>query len=127
MKHCVQKLNELYTGEPALYQLQFKPKGFEWVDLDHRNEAVVVYKRKGLLPEDDVIIILNFTPVVRYNWQITAYGKKKWVEIFNSDDKAFWGTGDVYNPDIEVILEDEKTDRYSLRLHLPPLGAVVIK
>ena len=127
MKYCVQKLNELYRGQPALFELQFKPEGFEWVDLNHRNEAVAVYKRKGLKPEDDVIVILNFTPVVRNNWQFTAYGKGKWTEIFNSDNKAFWGTGNVYNPNIECTLEDEETQRYSLRIHLPPLAGIVIR
>ena len=68
-----------------------KQEGFEWVDLNHRNEAVVVYKRKGQKPEDDVIVILNLTPVVRKDWQITAWGKQKWTEIFNSDSKDFWG------------------------------------
>ena len=127
MKYCVQKLNELYKNEPALYELQFKPEGFEWVDLNHRNEAVIVYKRKGLQPEDDVLVILNMTPVVRNNWYITAYGKEQWTEIFNSDNKDFWGTGNVYNPNIQCTLEDKKTGRYSLRLHLPALAGIVIK
>ncbi len=127
MKYCVQKLNELYRNEPALYELQFKPEGFEWVDVNHRNEAVVVYKRKGLQPEDDVLIILNFTPIVRRDWHVTAYGKKSWKEIFNSDNKAFWGTGDVYNPHIHCTLEDKETGRYSLRVHLPALAGIVIK
>ncbi len=127
MKYCVQKLNELYKQEPALYELQFKSEGFEWVDLNHRNEAVIVYKRKGLKPEDDVLVILNMTPVVRRDWHITAYGKDKWTEIFNSDDKNFWGTGDVYNPDIQATLEDKETQKYSLHIHLPALAGIVIK
>ncbi len=127
MKTCVQKLNELYRNEPALYELQFKPEGFEWVDLDHRDEAVVVYKRKGLDPKDDLLIILNLTPVVRNDWYVTAYVKDKWTEVFNSDNLSFWGTGNVYNPDIKVYLEDEETKRYSLRVHLPPLAGIVLK
>ncbi len=127
MKFCVQKLNDLYRNEPALHQLQFSPEGFEWVDVNHRAEAVVVYKRKGLEPKDDVLIILNFTPVVRRDWPVTAYGKESWKEIFNSDSKEFWGTGDVYNPDIQCRLEDKEVGRYSLRLHIPALGGVVIK
>ncbi len=127
MKLCVQKLNELYKTEPALYELQFKPEGFEWVDLNHRSEAVIVFKRKGVNPENDVLVILNMTPVVRHNWRITVYGKEKWKEIFNSDNKDFWGTGDVFNPDIQSTLEDKETDKYSLQLHLPALAGVVIK
>jgi 1,4-alpha-glucan branching enzyme len=127
MKYCVQKLNELYRSQPALYELQFKPEGFEWVDLNHRNEAVIVYKRKGLQPKDDLIIILNMTPVVRHNWQVNAWGKEVWEEIFNSDSKEFWGTGDVYNPAIPVTVVDEGTKHYRLSVHLPALAGIVLR
>ncbi|RXK85802.1 1,4-alpha-glucan branching protein GlgB [Filimonas effusa] len=127
MKNCVQKLNELYRNEPALYELQFVPGGFEWVDLDHRDAAVVAYKRKGHMKDDDVLVILNMTPVVRWDWTLYVKGKEQWKEIFNSNDASFWGTGDVYNPDIEVTLVDEETDTYQLKVHLPALGAIVLK
>ncbi|QEC70108.1 1,4-alpha-glucan branching protein GlgB [Panacibacter ginsenosidivorans] len=127
MKYCVQKLNELYRSEPALYEKQFEQGGFEWVDMNHRSESVISYKRKGNNPEDDIVIILNMTPLVRHDWEIHVYGKKKWKEIFNSDNVAFWGTGDVFNPDIksEKVSKDDKW--YKLKIHLPALSAVVIR
>ena len=100
MQHCVRKLNELYRTEPALYEKQFEPGGFEWVDLNHRSESVLVYARKGKKPKDDILVILNVTPVVRQNWEVYVHGKGNWKEIFNSDSKEFWGSGDVYNPSI---------------------------
>lgn len=127
MKYCVQKLNDLYRNQPALHELQFKTDGFEWVDLDKRNEAVITFRRKGLDPKDDLIIILNMTPVVRKDWQVDARGKEAWIEIFNSDSKEFWGTGDVYNPAIEATLVDEETKHYRLRVHLPALGGIVLR
>jgi 1,4-alpha-glucan branching enzyme len=126
MKYCVQKLNELYKSEPALYEKQFQSGGFEWVDLNHRSESVLVYKRKGLKDENDVIVLLNVTPVVRHNWEIYVHGKGKWTELFNSDSKEFWGTGDVYNPSIKSELVDKPSNCYKLTIHLPALGAVVI-
>ncbi len=127
MKYCVQKLNELYQSEPALYEKQFEQGGFEWIDLNHRSESVIVYKRKGKDPEDDVLVILNMTPVVRNNWEIYVHDKENWNEIFNSDNREFWGTGDVFNPSIEPELVDKLTKTYKLKLHLPPLGAIVLK
>ncbi|MGC5340713.1 1,4-alpha-glucan branching enzyme, partial [Escherichia coli] len=47
MKYCVQQLNHLYRNQPALYEKQFEPGGFEWVDLNHRSDSVIAYKRKG--------------------------------------------------------------------------------
>jgi 1,4-alpha-glucan branching enzyme len=127
MKYCVKKLNELYRQEPALYEKQFEPGGFEWVDLNHRSEGVMSYKRKGLKPEDDVVIILNVTPVVRHDWEIHVYGKEKWAEIFNSNSKDFWGSGDVYNPNIPVERVHPEDNWYQLKVQLPALGAVVLK
>lgn len=127
MKFCVQKLNELLRSEPALYEKQFEQGGFEWVDLNHREDSVISYKRKGHKPQDDVVVILNMTPVVRHNWEVYVYGKNKWKEIFNSDSKEFWGTGDVFNPDIKAEKVNKDDKWYKLKIHLPALSGVVIR
>ena len=54
MKYCVQQLNALYRSTPALYEKQFEPGGFEWIDLNHRSESVIVYMRKGKKEKDNI-------------------------------------------------------------------------
>ena len=127
LKDCVRDLNLLLTSEPAMYENQFSVDGFEWIDLNHRAESVMVFRRKGTDPKDDLLVILNVTPVVRRDWTVFAYGKKEWKEIFNSDDKKYWGTGDVFNPKIKVTPVEESEDQYRLTVHLPPLAAIVLK
>jgi 1,4-alpha-glucan branching enzyme len=127
MKECVKDLKLLYKEEPALHELQFESGGFEWIDLSHRNESVMVYRRKGKKKKDDVLIILNMTPVVRNDWKIIVYDKPEWKEIFNSDAKKYWGTGDVFNPEITCELVDKKEKRYEINVQLPALGAVILK
>ena len=127
LKDCVRDLNFLLRGQPALYENQFDPIGFEWTDLNHREESVIVYRRRGKNPGDDLLVILNMTPVVRRNWKVFTYGKSAWKEIFNSDNKKYWGTGDTFNPDIPVNPVDEKEIFFELNVHLPPLGAVILK
>ncbi len=127
MKYCVQKLNELYTSKPALYELQFDPTGFEWIDLQHRSESVMAFKRKGKNPAHDIVVIINATPVVRHHWKISVQGKQEWHEIFNSDDQDFWGTGVVYNPAIPCVCKDAQKNWYELTLQLPALSAVVLQ
>ncbi|MFC0776180.1 1,4-alpha-glucan branching protein GlgB [Terrimonas alba] len=127
LKDCVADLNKLLKKEPALYQNQFNQYGFEWVDLNHRQESVVSYKRVSKTPGEDVLIVLNMTPVVRNDWEVIVRGKPYSEEIFNSDHKIYWGTGNVYNPDIrcELINKDQKT--YKIRINLPPLAGVILK
>ncbi|HVM87004.1 MAG TPA: 1,4-alpha-glucan branching protein GlgB [Puia sp.] len=127
LKDCVRDLNFLLKNEPALYENQFNIYGFEWVDLNHRQESVAVYRRKGKKPKDDIVVILNLTPEVRMNWKVYTYGKSEWKEIFNSDDKKYWGTGNFLNPEISTYLVDKKEKMYEINLHLPPLGAIVMK
>lgn len=127
MKYCVQQLNELYKNNPALYEKQFATDGFEWVDLNHRSDSVVVYKRRGLKPKDDVLVILNFTPTVHQNWTIEFHStKKQWKEIFNSNNKEYWGTGDVFNPKVNCDIIDPKSHKLKLSINLPPLGGIVL-
>lgn len=127
LKDCVRDLNHLLRNEPALYENQFNVSGFEWVDLNHRAESVIVYKRKGKKAKDDVLVILNLTPVARRDWKVYTEGKGDWKEVFNSDLPQYWGTGDVFNPEINTQLVDKKEKRYEITVHLPPLGAVVLR
>ncbi len=127
LKDCVADLNRLLTSEPALYENQFSIYGFEWVDLNHRSESVVVYRRKGKEPADDLLILLNLTPIVRKDWTVYVTGKSFSREIFNSDARKYWGTGDVFNPDILSELVDEENKTYRLTVHLPPLGGIILK
>jgi 1,4-alpha-glucan branching enzyme len=127
MQDCVRDLNHLYKNEPALHELQFDSKGFEWIDLDHRPESVVAFMRKGKNKKDNILVILNMTPVVRRDWKIKVKGKSAWTEIFNSDYEKYWGTGNVFNPSPEVNLVDKKRDIYEINVHLPALGGVVLR
>jgi 1,4-alpha-glucan branching enzyme len=125
MKYCIQQLGDLYKNEKALHEKQFHPDGFVWEDLNHRSESVIAYRRKGEKPEDDVVVVLNMTPMVRKEWKLKLKGKKAWKEIFNSDMKEYWGTGDVFNPKIKVALTEDNV--YEVTIHLPALAAVVLK
>ena len=127
MQECIKELNHLYKSQSALHERQFEIGGFEWVDLNHRAEGVLVYRRNGKNKEEDLLIILNTTPVVRMDWKIKVYDKAVWNEIFNSDNIDFYGTGNVYNPSPEVTLIDKNTALYEINCHLPALGAVVFR
>ena len=122
---CIRDLNQLLIAEEALYKLQFSIEGFEWVDLNHRSESVVVYKRKAKERKDDLLIILNLTAVVRWDWTVEVWDKLYRTEIFNSDAKQYGGTGTVFNPDIRS--EELGENRFRLQVNLPALSGIVLK
>jgi len=126
MQDCVAALNRLLTSQPALYELQFQPEGFEWIDLEHRNECVAVYMRKGRKKNEEVLVVLNMTPVPREHWKIRVHGKASWQIVFNSDDAMFWGSGQYDHQKISTTLVDKKTKEYEINLHLPALAGLVL-
>jgi 1,4-alpha-glucan branching enzyme len=127
MKTLISQLNLLYKTEPALHKKQFTSDGFEWVNLNSRAETIIVFKRKATKVKDELLILLNLSPLPRHNWQIEVSGKTQWKEIFNSDLKEYWGTGDVFNTTIAVELMEKKTKKCLLTVHLPALAAIVLK
>ena len=127
LQECVKQLNLLYTSSPALYEYQFDSKGFEWVNLDHRNESVMVYKRKGKKSKNDLLIIFNMTPVERLDWKIEVIGKTSWKQIFCSNDAAFGGTGKFSKQPVKTKVLDKLDKKYEINLNLPGLSAIVLQ
>jgi 1,4-alpha-glucan branching enzyme len=126
LQTCVKELNKLLRGESALYINQFNQDGFEWVNLNHRDDCVIVYKRKGKKASDDILIILNLNPVPKRDWEVIVNKQYK-KEIFNSDSKEFWGTGEYANEIIECHPANKKEKDYKLLVNLPPLAGIVLK
>ncbi len=126
LSKMIRDLNKLLTSHSALYEKQFDPSGFEWIDLDHRSESVVVFRRKGRAASRELLIILNMTPVVYRNWSITVSGKEFVTEIFNSDASEYGGTGTVSNPIVRGECISESDQRYLLTIDIPALAGLVL-
>ncbi|MCI4444103.1 MAG: 1,4-alpha-glucan branching protein GlgB [Lentimicrobium sp.] len=127
IKKTLTDLNALYKSQPALHEKQFSPEGFEWINYSDHQNAVMTFIRKGNKPKDDVIVVCNFTQVVRQNYRIGLPKKGKLAEIFNSDATVYGGSG-VKNPNkltVEAFPYDGRD--YSIELLLPPLSVTVYK
>lgn len=123
----ITELNTLYKSQPALYEKQFSPEGFEWINYSDHENAVMTYIRKGNDPKNDLIVICNFTPVVRENYRIGIPRKGELVELFNSDAKLFGGSGVQQNGKLKVEATPYDGRDYSIALTLPPLAISVFK
>ena len=93
IKQVITDLNSLYKSYPALHEKQFSPEGFEWISYDDHQNAVMSYIRKGENPKDDLIVVCNFTPIVRGNYRIGLPRKGKLKQVFNSDAAIYGGSG----------------------------------
>lgn len=127
IQKLITDLNQLYKTHPALYEKQFSDQGFEWISYSDQQNAVVSYIRKGNDARQNLVVVCNFTPVVREDYRIGLPGKGKISQIFNSDEKMYGGSG-VTNPKSIKIDKQQWNGRYfSAAVTLPPLGVVVFK
>jgi 1,4-alpha-glucan branching enzyme len=124
---CMKALNRLLKSQPALHEYNFSPEGFEWIDASDRENSTFVYIRKSLDPTDQLVVVLNLTPVARHNYRVGLQFDGTWTEIFNSDSLEYYGSG-VTNPEPMASQPESWQGRAnSIAIHLPPLGAVVLK
>jgi 1,4-alpha-glucan branching enzyme len=83
--------------------------------------------RKGNQPKDDLVVVCNFTPVVRSNYRIGLPKKGKLTEIFNSDAAVFGGSGLSNTNKLTIEASPSDGREYSIELLLPPLSVTVFK
>ena len=127
IKKFISKLNEVYKSYPALYEKAFSPEGFFWIELDDRNNSVFAYCRRGHDLENDLIIVLNLTPIVRRSFKVGVPHDGQWELVLNSDDVNFNGSGvrvrDVVTADRMSWMGQDQ----SIEIDLPPLSGLVFK
>ena len=127
LRKLITGLNDLYKQQPALYEKQFSPEGFEWINYSDHHNAVMAYIRKGNNPNEDVIVVCNFTPVVRENYRIGLPKKGNLVEIFNSDAEVFGGSGVANSGKLTIENTPYDGRDYSIELNLAPLAVMVYR
>jgi 1,4-alpha-glucan branching enzyme len=127
LNRLVKDLNRLYSKEPALHELDFHPAGFEWVDCNDVDNSTISFIRKGRNFEDMILVVCNFTPVPRSSYHLGVPRGGIWREIFNSDALEYGGTNLWRIGNVETINIPSHDRPYSLKINLPPLGALFIK
>lgn len=120
----VKDLNHLYKIHPALHRLDFSHHGFEWIDCHDVQQSIISFRRKS--ENEDLCIVLNFTPVPRERYRIGVPKEGVYTEIFNSDSKYYDGS----NTGNSAILSEPEpwmNQANSICISLPPLGAIILK
>lgn len=125
LKGYVAELNKFYKEHPALYELDEKAEGFEWINNISADENVVIFLRKTGKEKETLLVACNFSGVDREDYKIGVPFAGKYKEIFNSDAKKFGGSG-FANTKILVSKDDECDEREeSIRIKLPAFSVTV--
>ncbi len=123
----VRDLNNLYRAQPALYETDCFPEGFSWIDCHDSDNSVISYLRKGSNPDDYVVVVCNFTPVVRQEYRIGVPRDGRYAELLNTDAGCYNGSGVGNSGEIHAEYVEAHGHPYSLNLIIPPLAALILK
>ena len=118
-------LNRLHRQLPALHHFDFDAAGFEWLDCSDTHQSVISYLRKS--DNGYVVVVLNFTPVVRDGYRIGVPDVGSYRELFNSDSAVYAGSNVGNGGTIEAQARPWMGQQASLVLTLPPLAGLILE
>jgi len=128
LKRWVRDLNHFLKSEPALFEHDFDPSGFSWIDCNDSQQSTLSFLRFGDDEDDVIAVACNMTPVPRYNFRLGVPKAGAWKEVLNSD-AAIYGGGNVGNRggSQALPLHPRHGRPCSMEITLPPLAAVFFK
>jgi 1,4-alpha-glucan branching enzyme len=126
LQRWVADLNRLYLSQPALYEFDCDPNGFEWIDCINADDSIISFIRKGSSTGSIVLAVGNFTPVPRYNYRVGVPRGGFWKELLNSDARDYGGSGQGNLGGVEAAKIQFHNRPYSLNLTLPPLSILFL-
>jgi 1,4-alpha-glucan branching enzyme len=128
MQQLVRDLNALYRDSPALWQRDFVPAGFEWIDHDDAQRSVLSFVRHGHDGSAPMLVVCNFAPVVHKGCRFGVPRAGNWRERLNTDS-AYYGGSNVGTPlgmaHSEAVPAQGRAQ--SIVLTLPPLATVFLQ
>jgi len=126
IRRLLADLNQLYRSEPALHRYDHDPAGFRWIDCNDSAQSVLAMLRSCEHPEQDIICVMNFTPVPRQDYRIGVPDTGRYHEILNTDSD-YYGGSNLGNWPLETEPVPWMGFGQSINLVLPPLAAVFLK
>jgi 1,4-alpha-glucan branching enzyme len=127
VQRLIKDLNHLHTTEPALFEVDFEWSGFEWIDANDATGSILSFIRRAKNPDDFVVVICNFTPVVRGDYRVGVPTSGYYREILNSDSAYYEGSDAGNSGGVRAEPIPWHGRPWSIKMKVPPLAAVYFK
>ena len=124
MEAYVRDLNHFYTEHPQLWEVDYSWEGFQWIVPDDNQQSVIAFLRRDAKGKM-IMVVCNFTPIQRVDYQMGVPNPGTYKELLNSDDVKYGGGG-VHNPAKRTRKKPMHGFDQSIQLTLPPLSTVYL-
>lgn len=92
LRQFVKDINAFYKTHPALWQNDGGWDGFSWINPSDNENSVISYTRMSQKKNEDVIVVLNFTPVDRPSYKIGVRDEGEYEVIIHSNSTKYGGS-----------------------------------
>jgi 1,4-alpha-glucan branching enzyme len=120
-------LNHLYQSEPALWEADYHPDGFAWVDCSDHENSVLSFVRQTRDRTCQILVVMNLTPLLRRPYRVGLPRAGAWREVLNSDAGIYGGSNQGNLGGVTAENDEIHNQPYSAVLTLPPQSVVVFK
>jgi len=127
VRNLIRDLNGLYCGSPALHGRDFDHEGFAWIDCNDRAHSTLSFLRRGNKAKDFMVVVCNFTPVVRKGYRIGVPEGGFYAECLNTDSEHYGGSNVGNMTEIEAEAAPLHGHAFSLSFTLPPLSTLMLR
>ncbi|HET9442707.1 MAG TPA: 1,4-alpha-glucan branching protein GlgB [Acidimicrobiales bacterium] len=124
LQDLVRSLNHLYAEHPALWERDFTPDGFRWIDASDVDSNVLSFVRLGEDGRSTLACVANLAPVPRHGYRVGLPRAGRWREVLNTDAREFGGSGVGNSGAVEAGEGSWHGLTASATLTLPPLGVI---
>lgn len=125
MQEYVRELLAIYRKYPCMYENDSSWAGFEWMSCDDSDRSTYSFVRKSESGRNNLLFIINMTPMKWENYQLGVPKKKKYRLLLNSCEERFGGTGEVIPKEITAVAKPCNYQKYSIAFDLPPYSALI--
>ncbi len=123
----VKALLHLYTSNPCMYDQDTSWAGFEWINADDRDRSIFSFVRKSKNGKNNLLFVINFTPVAREDYRVGVPKNKTYKLVLNSEDPKFNGTDKDRKESYRAVKKECDGRQYSIAYPLPAYGVAVFK
>lgn len=123
----VKALLHLYTSNPCMYEQDTSWAGFEWINADDRERSIFSFVRKSKNGKNNLLFVINFTPVAREDYRVGVPKNKTYKLVLNSEDPKFNGTDKDRKESYRAVKKECDGRQYSIAYPLPAYGVAVFK
>ncbi|WP_156932014.1 1,4-alpha-glucan branching enzyme [Bacillus sp. J37] len=127
MRVYFKQLLSIYSKQKPLFELDHSDEGFEWIDVNNREQSIFSFIRKSKKENELLVVVLNFKPVVYHDYKVGVPVDTEYVEIINSDEMQFGGSGQTNPKNIKAVEEEFHGRPYHISMTIPPYGAVILR